>query len=245
VNGSVVSISETAPRTAASGANERAGAWCGAVALVFLFAGLLLARFLPPPSPHADAAQISAKFLAHTTAIRAGVMIAAVAAALLVPWYAAVTVAVRRLEGDRRVLTYALLIAAGGGMMDFVLPLLFMEAAAFRPHDALFAQHLNDLGWICFIAGAPIFGVQAAAVGAAVLQSRAPTPQLPRSCGYLSLWCALLFLPGVFVVFFKTGPLAWNGVIGFWCPAVAFGVWILALAVLVIRASGPATPSTG
>jgi hypothetical protein len=134
------------------------------------------------------------------------------------------------MEGPGRLLTYTFLIAAAGGMMDFVLPLLFMEAAAFRPGDASFVQHLDDLGWLCFIAGAPIFSVQAAAVGISTLLSREDEQALPRWWGYLSLWCTVLFAPGIFVAFFKTGPLAWNGVVGFWIPAVGFGIWVLGFA---------------
>jgi hypothetical protein len=52
----------------------------------------------------------------------------------------------------------------------------------------------------------------------------------------LNLWYAILAVPGGMIVFFHDGPLAWNGVIGFWVPVVAFFIWIVAVAVVVMRA---------
>jgi hypothetical protein len=37
-------------------------------------------------------------------------------------------------------------------------------------------------------------------------------------------------------VLFKSGPFAWNGLVGFWCPALGFSVWITALAFALLRA---------
>jgi hypothetical protein len=218
--------------------NEIVAAGCGIVFMLGLLGGLLAAGFLPPPSPHGSAAAIARTYTAHTTRIRGGVIFASIACALLVPWYAVIAVHLRRIERAHRLLTYTFILAAAGGMMDFILPLLFMETAAFRPADAQFVQHLNDLGWICLVAGGPIFAVQAAVVAVAILQDQRQRPVFPRWSGYLSLWCVLLFEPGVFAVFFKTGPLAWRGVLSFWVPAAAFGVWIVALTVIVITSPG-------
>ena len=51
-----------------------------------------------------------------------------------------------------------------------------------------------------------------------------------------SLWLAFLVLPATLIVFFKHGPFAWTGLIGFWIPAAAFGVWYLVMAWVVLRA---------
>lgn len=36
------------------------------------------------------------------------------------------------------------------------------------------------------------------------------------------------------ILFFKTGPFAYNGVVGFWLPTVAFFAWVLVMTWLVI-----------
>jgi hypothetical protein len=34
---------------------------------------------------------------------------------------------------------------------------------------------------------------------------------------------------------FNDGPLAWNGVFAFWIPLVAFGVWMMAVTLVMDR----------
>lgn len=58
----------------------------------------------------------------------------------------------------------------------------------------------------------------------------------PRWLGYLNFWCAFLFMPGGLVVFFKDGPFAWNGIIAWWLLLVAFGVWVVSMVVMVLKA---------
>ena len=38
----------------------------------------------------------------------------------------------------------------------------------------------------------------------------------------MNFWLAIKFTPASFLVFFKTGPLAWNGLLVWWFPLLAF-----------------------
>jgi hypothetical protein len=53
------------------------------------------------------------------------------------------------------------------------------------------------------------------------------------------LWCALLFCPGGTIVFFKSGPMAWNGVIAWWVVIVAFATWMSALVYGLLKYAIP------
>jgi hypothetical protein len=55
---------------------------------------------------------------------------------------------------------------------------------------------------------------------------RSTRPLWPRWVGYLNLWIALSGAGGGLAVFFKHGPFAWNGLVGFYIPIAAFTVWI-------------------
>lgn len=58
---------------------------------------------------------------------------------------------------------------------------------------------------------------------------------LPRWLGFYNLWTAFLTLPGLLLIFFRTGAFAWNGVLVFWVVATVFGGWYLVM-FTVLRA---------
>lgn len=47
---------------------------------------------------------------------------------------------------------------------------------------------------------------------------------------------AMLILPAGVVLFFKTGPFAWNGIVGIYIPLVGYAVWMIATTIAVDRA---------
>jgi hypothetical protein len=81
----------------------------------------------------------------------------------------------------------------------------------------------------------PIFG-QLGALIVAIFHDRSAAAVFPRWLGFFNLWVALLLLPASMIIFFKTGPFAWTGVIGFWIPAAVFGVWYIVMTVVLLRA---------
>lgn len=64
----------------------------------------------------------------------------------------------------------------------------------------------------------------------------------PRWFEYVNIWLIMLLLPGQMIFFFKTGPLAWNGLIAFYLAFIVFGAWfpvafhVLRKATLRVRA---------
>jgi hypothetical protein len=66
-----------------------------------------------------------------------------------------------------------------------------------------------------------------ASVGYAILNDPSPRPLFPRWMGFVNLALALLFTGSTFCSIFFTGPLAWNGLIAFWLPAIDFGNWFV------------------
>jgi hypothetical protein len=54
----------------------------------------------------------------------------------------------------------------------------------------------------------------------------------------------LLFLPDQLLFFFKTGPFAWNGVLGFWVPLSVFCGWFISIFVVMRRTLIAEIPAT-
>jgi hypothetical protein len=195
------------------------------------------AGFLPPPSP-ADSAQVLAEmFNNHRNAIRIGLLITAFGATLLAPFFGVVTVQLRRIEGNASPLAYAQLALSALLIIEFIFPLYFLQAAAFRSERSPQAlQAYSDVAWLLFVGVVSTAVVQWLLIGIAVLADQRAQPLFPRWSGYLTLWAALLFAPGGLCVFFKTGPFAWRGLFCWWIPLSAFGVWFVVFTWLLLKA---------
>lgn len=217
---------------------NKACAWSGAAfVLLFLVGFWVIAGFNPPPSPSDSAEEIAQLFRDDSTQIRIGLILTAFAAVLIVPWAAAINTQLRRIEGPNAVWGPTQLIAAGLSVLVFEYLLFFWIAATFREErPAEILQTINDMAWIPFDGLAATAILQAVAIGIAILADKRPEPILPRWVGYANLWCALLFTPGSLNVFFKDGPLAWNGAISWYTELTVFCIWFVINTVVILKA---------
>jgi hypothetical protein len=217
---------------------QRVLIWSG-VGMVVLWLGafLLIAGFVPPHDPSNTAAQIVSIYAGRTNAIKVGMVISMLGSALLVPFGVAISGQLKRIDGARA-LADVQMVSCALLSLEFITPIGVWMAAAFR-FDARAAdvtQALNDLGWILFMTVIWSLWVQLVAIGIAILLDRRAEPILPRWLGYLNLWAAVLILPAGIVLFFKSGPFAWNGIVGFFVPLTAFCLWIGSTTACVHRA---------
>jgi hypothetical protein len=217
---------------------QRVLIWCGpAMIVLWLVSWLLIARFLPPHDPAATAERTVAYYAARPEAIKIGMVISMAASALLVPWAVAISGQIKRINGARA-LADVQMASCALLSLEFITPLGVFMAVSFRyearPPEV--TQALNDLGWILFVAVIWSVWVQVIAIGAAILIDERPEPVLPRWLGYLNLWCAVLFVPAGLVLFFRSGPFAWNGLVGIYIPLCALVGWVMAATITVHRA---------
>lgn len=200
-------------------------------------AGILIAGFIPPPSPHDNAAEISSFYAGNTGRIRTGTLLMMLGGATMIPFFAVLTLQMRRIKGHFDGLCLAQLIAGGIAVWVFTLPPIVFAVAAFRPgQDENVTQMLNDLGWFLFVWNLGTVTVQAIVIAVAIFSDRNPEPVFPRWVAYLNVWVAVGFLPGAMLTYFKTGIMAWDGLLAFWLAAVLFFSWILALFWGTLRA---------
>jgi len=215
--------------------NELLCIWSAVLFVVVFTIGLWpLAHFLPAHAPTASAEDIAALYQARPWQMRLGLFVMMGCSGLVCAFVAAITVAMKRMENGLGVLTLTQLSAGTCGAVFLIVPCLVWTAAAFRPERSpALTLLLNDLGWIMLFMPFTTFVVQNIAIGLAVLGDRNAVPEMPRWVGFLNLWVAVLFIPGGFLTFFKTGPFAWNGVFVYWIPLVVFLGWYLVMFVLL------------
>lgn len=219
--------------------NQRVCVWCGAVLIVLFTGGFLIAGFLPPPSPDSTAEQIKAIYVDHEARIHTGMLLCLLGSAFIIPWVVVISVQLKRIEGGTTgPLAWIQLTAGALGVLIFLFPDMVWQTAAFRAaqRPAEVTQALHDVGTLPFV-GTPLLGVlQNVAIACAILQDRRSKPVFPRWVGYFNIWAALLFLPALVVVYFKTGPFAWDGLFAWWIPLTAFGAWFAVMIVMLLRA---------
>lgn len=211
--------------------------WAGLAGIILFFIGYwFMAGLVPPPSPNATAQTIQRFWDHDVTLTRFGLVVTMFAAALTGPWVAVIAVQMKRIEGEHCPYTWTQLGMGMLGVLLFVLPVIVMQAILFRPQrDPNLILLLDDLAWLPFIGIFMPATIQGIAIGLAIFQDK-EEKVFPRWLGYFNLWVAVLFVPDVLIYSFKTGPFAWNGVIGFWLPLTIFGVWFLVMFPYLRRA---------
>jgi hypothetical protein len=207
---------------------QLACAWAGlAFFVLYLIAFAGIARFVPPPAPSWSAEQIGALFQDHAIQIRIGMVLGLIATALLIPFFAIISVQIARIERRLPVLA---LVQFGGAVLlivFFQLCGMLWIAATFRAElEPSSIRMLNDLSWLIFVMVFPGYVLQLSCIAIASFMDRSADPIWPRWVGYLNIWVAMGGTGGGIAVFFKQGPFAWNGLVGFYIPIVAFVVWI-------------------
>lgn len=218
---------------------QRLCVWSGPLLITLTGTALwLVMGFIPPPSPAASAEQIRQMYIDHQTRIRIGLILTVVSCGLAFPWAVAIAVQMQRIEGRWSPMALSQLIAGVALPMLFILPVMAWAAAAFRPDErpAELTRFANDLGWFPFVGvGSPAF-IQSIAIAVVVFRDIRPKPVFKRWVGYFNIWCVLLFFAGALIYAFKSGPLAWNGILAFWIPVVVFVAWIFVMAHVLLAA---------
>jgi hypothetical protein len=218
-------------------ATQRLCLWCGIAMMVVWFAGFGIAGFLPLPSPNDTPQQVAETYLAHTTSVRIGLILAVLACALLAPFISVIAVQLRRVEGRTAPMSTSWLALAAILVLQFLVPLYIMEACTFRSNrDLAILEAMNDIAWIMFIVAVQTTFLMMIACGIVILRDKRTEPIFPRWMGYMSFLVAFTMLCGNVIIFFKTGPLAWNGAFAWWVPVGVYGVWVIAMTVCMLRA---------
>ena len=216
---------------------QRAALWCGPALILVFFTGLTVASWFPFPQPGDSAGEVARHYAEHKDGIRLGAVCIAFAGLLSAPVVAVLAAHMKRVEGDFSPLTYLQLGCGMVGALVIALPGWFMWAAAFQP-DRLpeITQSWHDAAWLALVAPIwPAF-IQILALAVLVLRDESEDPIFPRWLGYMSAWVALLLIPSVMVLWFKSGPFAWNGIFTLWLAAVVFTAWLIAVLVVLLRA---------
>ena len=211
--------------------------WCGPIAIaIWLVAFWLCADFIQPLDPGASATEIADKYEDRADWIRLGLLLTMVGATLTGPWVAAIFTQMKRIEGQFSPYSYTQLGMGMLGILLFIIPIMNMQSAAFRPdRDAELIQLANDLGWLPFVGVWSLAAVQNLTIALCTFQDE-KEEVFPRWFGYFNLWTVFLFTPGSLIYFFKDGPFAWDGLLSWWLVVTVFAIWFVVTFFVMRRA---------
>ena len=216
---------------------QQFGACCSFVSMGLFFAGLISAGFLPALAPSLTPPQLAEIYKANQTGILLGGLLIVIASGFCGPFVAEIFLQLRRMEGARPIGAFGQLASGIANIQFFIFPGLLFVLAAYRPDRPVESlSTLNDLAWIVTMLPWTVGAMQCVCIGWAVLAHGNATTPYPRWVGYFNIWIAIGMASSSFIPFFKVGPFAWNGIVGFWIPAGVFGLWELVMGIVTLRA---------
>jgi hypothetical protein len=205
--------------------------------VILLIAFLAFPGFFPPMSPDMTADQV-AKFYADNAAmVRFSMITFNLCGIMLVPMFMVIVVQMKRMASQSHVFAYCFLTAAVSGATMFALADIFYLVAAFRPdRNPELVQLLNDMAWMIFIAPVGMVVAQLLLLALAIYFDNGPNPVFPRWVGHYAVATALAMAPAAGAAIFRTGALAWDGVVSFWLRNGAFALFVVVM-FFVLRAA--------
>ncbi len=203
------------------------GAWAALLYPVLLILGWwCLAGFVPPIAPTATASELVSTYQQNAVWIRAGMVVTMLGATMAMPLGATVAYLISRIEGFFGPLSILQVMGAVGMAILTFYPPMWWLISIYRPErSAELTLTLSDAGWLQWVGGLTIYYPTIITIAIAAFIDKSPEPAFPRWFGYANLWLVILLLPGQMIFFFKTGPLAWNGLIAFYLAFIVFGLW--------------------
>lgn len=204
---------------------------CGRVLFTLFFLGwVVLARFVPAPSPSDSPEQIADRYNDNQAGIQVGATFMLISFCFWAAWGAVVANWTRRSHGGGRVLANVQLVSLTISEMVGVICAFLWALASYRPEeiDPEITSTINDAAWLMFLIPWPPFSMWCVALAIAVFRDKreGTDRDFPRWVGYLSLLTAFLFAPAGAALFFKDGGYAYDGLLGMYLPLAIFFVWV-------------------
>lgn len=212
--------------------------WGGHLCTLLYMGGFLLAGFLPIPGPDWPADKL-AQWLAHNKTIyQVGCLLMLWGAGMMGPWGAALSIWTRKTEARFPVIYVAQIVSLAASVALFIIIEIFWALAALRATEipVEITQMLYDAGWYFFLWIGPPFYIWVSTFGAGILLNPPEHQMFPRWIGWFSLASVLCWVMGTMMVFFRTGPTAYSGMLPTWIPLIEFFIWMEILTFYGFRA---------
>ncbi|KFA60027.1 hypothetical protein S40285_10670 [Stachybotrys chlorohalonatus IBT 40285] len=203
---------------------DRVAIYCGPLAQLFFVIFLPASLNFPPISPSLTAEQTVDHYRRNELGMQIGISIMLLCGIAWPIFVAGINRQLSKIPGVSPTALWGQVAAGCLGTLSMMLPSMFFSVVIYRlDRDPVLTQTLSDLAWFVYAMGFPPFLAQDMMISYIVLSDKRDNPLIPRWVAWVTSGLTLGIYPALFVHFVKSGPLAWNGLLGFWFGAVAFG----------------------
>lgn len=212
--------------------------WAGHLCTLLYMGGFLLAGFLPIPGPEWPAEKLAQWLYDNKTTYQIGCLLMLIGAGMMGPWGAALSVWTRKTEARFPVIYIAQIVSLAAAVALFVVIEVFWALASFRATEISveITQMLYDAGWYFFLWIGPPFYIWVATFGVGIILNPPEHQLFPRWIGFFSLASVLCWVMGMMMVFFRSGPTSYSGMLPTWIPLIEFFIWMEVLTFYGFRA---------
>lgn len=214
-------------------------AWTGfACIFFFIIGGVILGGMLPPLFSSAEpAVEFTRKVAEDAFSIRLGAAFMVLAFALFGTLGAGIAAQTRRTEVNP-MFSIMQAVFAAAAMTIGVLVAFAWGLAAFRPelYEPSIIVTWIDFAYFLALFSVPLFGGWCVIIALPILWAEEGREPFPRWVAYVNLWAALLYAPGMLIIFFKDGPFSWHGIVALWIPYLAYFAWIAVMSFALLAA---------
>ena len=213
--------------------------WTGFACIIFfIIGGVILGGMLPPLFNSAEpAAEFARKVSDQAFALRLGSAFMVLSFALFGTLGAGIAAQTRRTEINP-MFSIMQAVFAASAMTIGVLVAFAWGLASFRPE--LYAPSVIvtwiDFAYFLALFSVPLFGGWCVVIALPILWAEEGKEPFPRWVAYANLWAALLYAPGMLIIFFKDGPFSWHGIVALWIPYIAYFGWIAVMSFALLSA---------
>lgn len=201
--------------------------WSGFLFLpIYLIGFVIIADFIPAPSPSLTPDEIVTLFHTNSLRIRIGMLVCVIASPLLLNWVISVYLHMQRVESISQAAPLLQILNGALLVVFFMLPPMIWAALAYRTDipESTF-RSINDMAWFAWIISWPFAFFQQIAIATAGFLDKSESPIFPRWLCYLTIWAAISLIPAGLIVFVKSGPFAWNGLFSLYLPLGFYVTW--------------------
>lgn len=143
-----------------------------------------------------------------------------------------------RLERGFPILSILQLLAGALGTVFMWMPPMLWGYAAFTvTRDPAMAMGAHQFGWLMMVVPVVVWPMQLVPIGIIALTKTEDDKfsAFPRWLGYATILFAIEPMVELFAIVFKTGPVAWNGVLSWWVPMFMWFPWMLSLTISMFK----------